>query len=135
VVSVESKGVARPRQVGSVKANASEPLMTGRNHHRRRQNRGFKRGPGISVGGDLSATDTTSGLKAARARIGLRYGTLEPVASMRRERPKRRSREAESTDEGSVDFPRGRLTSPREGGADSSARHRGGMIRSSDDRP
>lgn len=69
-----------------MKANASEPLMTSRNQVRRRQNRDFKRGPGSSVGGDLFATDTTSGFKAARAWIGLRYGTLEPVASMQREK-------------------------------------------------
>jgi hypothetical protein len=96
-----------------MKANASEPLMTGRNQVRRRQNRDFKRGSGSSVGEVLFATDTTSGLKAARAWIGLRYGTLEPVASMQRERLKRRPREADSTN----------------------ARHRGGMIRSSEDRP
>ena len=31
MVSVELKGAASPRQVGSMKANASEPLMKGRN--------------------------------------------------------------------------------------------------------
>lgn len=103
-----------------MKANESEPPMTGRNRVRRRQNRGFKRGSGSSVGEVLFATDTTSGLKAARAWIGLRCGTLEPVASMQRERRKRKPREAESTEERALC---------------SSARHRGGMIRSSDDRP
>lgn len=55
-------------------------------------------GPGISVGEDLFADGTAPGLKAARSRIRLRYGTLEPVASMVRERHKRRTREAESTE-------------------------------------
>ena len=45
---------------------------------------------------------------------------VERVESMQRERPKRRPREAESTDDGGFASP---------------ARHRGGMIRSSDDRP
>lgn len=39
-------------------------------------------GPGISAGGDLFTDGTTPGLKAARSRTRLRYGTLEPVASM-----------------------------------------------------
>lgn len=55
-------------------------------------------GPGISAGEDLFADGMAPGLKAARSRSRLRHGTLEPVASMSRERHKRRTREAESTE-------------------------------------
>jgi hypothetical protein len=68
---------------------------------------------GRSVGQDLFGTDAASGLKAARAWIGLKHGTLEPVVSMPREKSKRGDRKDESTD----------------------ARHRDGTTRSSDDRP
>ena len=68
---------------------------------------------GISDGEDLFAAVAASGLKAARARIRLGHGTLEPVVSMRRERLKRQDREADSTD----------------------ARHRGGTTRSSAEGP
>ena len=54
---------------------------------------------------------TASGPKAARVRFRLKHGTLEPVVSMQRERRKRNTRKAESTN----------------------ARHRGGTIRSSDE--
>ena len=67
---------------------------------------------GISEGDDLFAALATSGLKAARMRIRLRHGTLEPVASMKRERPKRGNRKADNTD----------------------ARHRDGTTRSSEER-
>jgi hypothetical protein len=121
VVNVQLKGAARPRQVWAVKANASEPLKKGRKTERRCQNRGFKRGLGSSAGGDLFATGMTPGLKAARSRLGLKHGTLEPVVSpasslssrCKRERRKRSTREAESTN----------------------ARHRGGTTRSSVERP
>jgi hypothetical protein len=49
----------------------------------------YQNDSGSSAGGDLFATGTTPGLKAARARIRLRHGTLEPVVSMQRERHKR----------------------------------------------
>jgi hypothetical protein len=65
------------------------------------------------VGDILFTTGMTPGLKAARAWIRLRHGTLELVVSMQRKRRKRSTREAENTN----------------------ARHRGGTIRSSDDRP
>lgn len=68
---------------------------------------------GSSDGEDLFAAVAASGLKAARMRIRLRHGTLEPVAPMPRERPKRGDREAKSTD----------------------AEHRGGTARSSDEVP
>jgi len=38
--------------------------------------------PVRSDGDALSATVAAPGLEAARARIGLKYGTLEPVVSM-----------------------------------------------------
>jgi hypothetical protein len=55
---------------------------------------------GISDGADLHAAVAASGLKAARARIRLRHGTLEPVAPMQREKPKRGNRKGQSTDAG-----------------------------------
>ena len=80
-----------------MKANASEPLMKGR----KRLLDGVKTGglldSGRSDGADLLTTVVAPGLKAARARIGLRHGTLEPVVWMQRERHKRKTREAEST--------------------------------------
>jgi hypothetical protein len=66
---------------------------------------------GISAGAALYAAVTASGLKAARARIRLEHGTLEPVVPMQREKPKRGNREGQSTDAG----------------------HRGGTIRSSEE--
>ena len=61
------------------------------------------------MGGACNLAHVTSGTKVARARIRLRHGTLEPVVSMPREKPKRTTRKGESTD----------------------ARHRGGTTRSS----
>ena len=66
---------------------------------------------GSSDGAVLYAAVAASGLKAARLRIRLRHGTLEPVAPMQRERSKRGNREADSTN----------------------AVHRGGTARSSDE--
>ena len=91
----------------SVKANASKPLMKGRKnffsdgvktgvYSKPREECRRKRRRLASAG--LQAADVAPGLKAARARIRLRHGTLEPVAPMRRERPKRGNREAESTE-------------------------------------
>jgi hypothetical protein len=96
-----------------VKANASEPLKKGRNELQTMSKPGQQQGPGSSVGEILFTTGMTSGLKAARAWIGLKHGTLEPVVSMQRERHKRRTRQADRTD----------------------ARHRGGTTRSSVERP
>jgi hypothetical protein len=45
----------------------------------------------------LYLAHVTSGIKAARVRIRLGHGTLEPVVSMLREKSKRRTREGEST--------------------------------------
>jgi short subunit dehydrogenase-like uncharacterized protein len=61
------------------------------------------------MGGACLLAHAASGIKAARARIRLGNGTLEPVASMLREKLKRKPREGQSTD----------------------ARHRGGTTRSS----
>jgi hypothetical protein len=94
-----------------VKANASEPLMKGRKELQTVSKPGQHQGPGNSVGEDLLTTGMTPGLKAARSWIRLRHGTLEPVVSMQRERHKRSTRKADSTN----------------------ARHRGGTIRSSDE--
>src|SRR6056297_4213786 len=66
---------------------------------------------GISTGGACILARAASGIKAARARVRLEDGTLEPVVSMSREKHKRKPREWESTD----------------------ARHRGGTPRSSDE--
>jgi hypothetical protein len=55
---------------------------------------------GISDGAGLCAVVAASGLKAARARIRLEHGTLEPVVPMQREKPKRGDREGQSTDAG-----------------------------------
>jgi hypothetical protein len=96
-----------------VKANASEPLMKGRKELQTVSKPEHHQGFGSSVGDTLFTSGMTSGLKAARARIRLRHGTLEPVASMQRERRKRSPRKADSTN----------------------ARHRGGTIRSSDEGP
>ena len=70
---------------------------------------------------DLSADVAASGFKAARARIRLRYGTLEPVAPMPREKPKRGDRKGQSTE-----------GEPRRVGKHR-VEHRGGTIRSSED--
>ena len=95
----------------SAKANESEPLMKGRKAFQMVSEPGFQNRSGSSVGEDLFATGTTPGLEAARARIRLRHGTLEPVVPMPREKPKRGNREGQSTDAG----------------------HRGGTTRSSDE--
>lgn len=103
-------GAARLRQVRSAKTNASEPLKkcrkrkddveTGERWLPREKRRRY-----------LFTTDVASGIKAAPVWIRLGHGTLEPVASMVREKSKRTTREDESTD----------------------ARHRGGTTRSSEE--
>jgi len=103
-----ANGAARPRQVRYAKSNASEPLMKCRN-----RTDDVKTGEGWlpwdQHGRCLYLAHVASGIKAARSRIRLGYGTLEPVVSMTREKPKRTTRKGESTD----------------------ARHRGGTTRSS----
>ena len=64
-------------------------------------------------GGDPLTARVASGMKVARVRSWLGDVTWEPVASMRREEPKWRSHEGQSTD----------------------ARHRGGWARSSEEVP
>ena len=105
-----ANGAARPRQVGPVKSNASEPLMTCRNLADDVETGDWWL-PQDKHGRSLYLAHAASGTKAARARVRLGYGTLEPVVSMLREKPKRKPREGESTD----------------------ARHRGGTTRSSDE--
>ncbi len=95
-----------------MKANASEPLMKGRNN-RDGVETGVSRELGISAGEDLCAIGMAPGLKAARAWIRLRHGTLEPVVPMLRETPKRGDRKGLRTDAG----------------------HRGGTTRSSGEGP
>lgn len=103
----------RPRQIGFVKTNESEPLMTDRSKFKRCQNHGLRWVHGISLGAGLYAADAASGLKVASARIGLTYGTSEPVAPMPRETLKRPTRKSQSTEAG----------------------HRDGTARSSDEAP
>ncbi len=50
--------------------------------------------------GDPLTASVASGMKVARVRFGLEHGTWEPVASMRREKPKWRSHKGLSTDAG-----------------------------------
>jgi hypothetical protein len=97
----------------SMKANASEPLMKGRKPYRWLSEPGSAADLGKSVGECLLSADTAPGLEAARAWTRLEHGTLEPVASMPRERPKRGDRKGMSTD----------------------AKHRDGTIRSSAEGP
>lgn len=105
-----AKGAARLRQVRFVKSNASEPLMRCRNCIDDIKT-GDGGSPGMSMTGAWNPGHAVSGMKAARARIRLGNGTLEPVVSMSREKLERKPRESQSTD----------------------ARHRGGMTRSSDE--
>jgi transposase len=64
VVSVEGKGAARPRQVGSKKTSGSEPLMTCREVSTRRRNRAGWLARDESRG-SLSTDWTASGMKVA----------------------------------------------------------------------
>jgi transposase len=105
-----AKGVAGPRQVWAGKTNASEPLRKCRENVSDVKTRELK-WPWEQRRRCLSAADVTSGIEAASVRFGLRHGTSEPVASMRRKKSKRRPRKGESTD----------------------ARHRDGTTRSSDE--
>ena len=63
--------------------------------------------------GDPLTASVASGIKVARVRSWLEQGTWEPVASMRREKPKWKPHEGQSTDAG----------------------HRGGWARSSEEVP
>ncbi len=104
----------------SAKANESEPLMKGRKEPLTMPKPERHVGSGSSANEVLFTIGMASGLKAARARIRLSHGTSEPVVSMTRERLKRSTRKAKSTEAG---------------GMTSSARHRGGTTRSSVERP
>ena|SRR5437867_13447156 len=74
---------------------------------------------GISGDAALYAVVAASGLEAARTRIRLRHGTLEPVAPMQRKKPKRGNRKGQSTE--------------GEGQSLHRAGHRGGTTRSSEE--
>lgn len=86
-----------------MKANESEPLMKSRNAQQAMSKPGFHNCSGTSVGDGLFSADAASGFEAARMRIRLRHGTLEPVVPMQRESRKRLCREGESTDAGHRD--------------------------------
>ncbi len=116
--TLDQKARQRPRQIRSVKTNASEPLKKGRNLFQTRSKPGTNWVSGSSAGEDLFATGTASGLEAESARNRLRHGTLEPVVPMPRESCKRGDRESESTE----------VRAER-----SSAGHRDGTARSSDE--
>lgn len=79
---------------------------------------------GSSDGAGLYAAVAASGLKAARARIRLRHGTLEPAAPMPREKPKRGDREGESTNAGRRDG----MTRSSDEGAVAALERRGRVI-------
>jgi hypothetical protein len=111
VVSDPGNGATRSRQVRAGKANASEPPMTCR-----KSTWGVETGewwlPRDQRWRSLPTASVTPGTKAARVRLRLLHGTLEPVAPMPRETPKWRPHEGLSTDAG----------------------HRGGTARSSAER-
>lgn len=94
-----AKGAARPRQVRIGKANASEPLRKCRENIDDVET-GEMKLPWEQCRRCLCAADVTSGIEAAPVRFGLRHGTSEPVAPMRREQSKRRTRKDRSTDAG-----------------------------------
>jgi hypothetical protein len=106
------KGVIRSRQVRSTKSNASEPLVTCRKLILMMSKPRSNGNLGTSMGGACNPAHVASGTEAARAWARLGHGTLEPVASMLREKLKRTPRKGESTD----------------------ARHRDGTTRSSVER-
>ena len=69
--------MVRPRQMRSVKTNASEPLMKGGKYFQTMSKPGYGHDSGSNVGQDLKATDVASGLEAARARNRLEHGSFE----------------------------------------------------------
>jgi hypothetical protein len=112
VVSVKGKGTARPCQVRIGKATAREPLMTCRKH-KDDVKTGVESLPRDQRWGDPLTASVASGMKVARVRSWLEWGTWEPVASMPREKPKWKPHKGQSTDAG----------------------HRGGWARSSGEVP
>ena len=94
------------------KANVSEPLMKCRKRMDDVKT-GVESLSRDQRGGDPLTARVASGIKVARVRSWLEQGTWEPVASMRREKPKWKPHEGQSTD----------------------ARHRGGWARSSEEVP
>jgi hypothetical protein len=79
VVSVAETARRRARQVGPEKANASEPLMTCRKllDDIKTEAEAVSRD---ERGGSLLTARAVSGMKVARAQVGVLHGTWEPVA-------------------------------------------------------
>lgn len=123
VVSELGKGGARPRQVGTVESNESEPLMT----CRKRRDEVKTGGESLTrdkSGGDLLTAQMASGTKAARTQARLLCGTWEPVTPMLRERYKGKPPKYLSTDAGY----RGGVTRSSEEGSVMRLERRGGPI-------
>src|SRR2546427_7106677 len=81
VVSVAEKASRGGRQVRAGKANESEPLMT-RREAKMMSKPGWTDSPGRSLGGVLCTAQAASGVKAARARFRLLFGTWEAATPM-----------------------------------------------------
>jgi len=81
VVSVAEKAHVM-RQVGTEKANVSEPLMKRRKRSDDTPKPGSSCCPGTSLAGACLLARWVSGVEVARARFRLRCGTWEPLASM-----------------------------------------------------
>jgi len=111
VVSVTGKGTTRSCQVGAGKTNASEPLMKCRKNKMMSKPRSHGC-LGISPEGTCLLTGRHPVLRRRESGYRLVHGTLEPVASMPREKSKWRPHKDQSTD----------------------ARHRDGTARSSVER-
>ena len=85
--------------MGIGKATAREPLMTCRKRMDDVKT-GVESLPRDQRWGDPLTASVASGMKVARVRFWLEYGTWEAVASMRREKPKWQTHEGQSTDAG-----------------------------------
>jgi hypothetical protein len=72
------------RQVGTEKANVSEPLLKCRKRSNDNRNRGSGCCPGKSQGDTCLLPWRLSGTEVARARSGRRHETWEPLAVMAR---------------------------------------------------
>src|SRR5712691_4401946 len=70
------------RQMGTEKANVSEPLMRRRKRSGDMPKPGSSCCPGISLAAACLLARRVSGVKVARARFRLRCGTWEPLASI-----------------------------------------------------
>jgi len=96
------KGAARLRQVRTMKANESKPLMTCREEVTDIKTRGVKL-PWDEREGNLCPAHVVSGMEAARAWFRRRCGTWEPVHRYSRHRGRRKGDlQAEETARGRV---------------------------------